>query len=323
MKLSVNVDQRFAKMRAHTATHLLHAELAKIFPNTKQAGSLVDSDFLRFDFVADRLLDQYEVDKINKVINQIIFFAYTVKMDETSYQEAIKLWAKAFFEEKYGDEVRVIQIVWNIETQDSTESVKSIELCGGTHVENTKDIGCFMIVSQEAVASGVKRITAYTGPKVYERVQELQSILDITVNKLWIKTATQLEDKLDKVMKEYDEMNTKYQLIEDKMIEQWLKETFKKGLEHFDKELADYPVPFSIVPELEDFEFKNIINKAQKIRPKQQEIGIIYTKTWNFAIFCFKKWHSAKKWMSDFWLKWWGNDQMVQGRDEKVLWLFE
>jgi len=130
MKLLVNADQRFAKMRAHTATHLLHAELAKIFPDTKQMGSLVDDDYLRFDFAADRLLDQYEVDKINKVINQIIFFAYTVKVDETSYQEAIKFGAKAFFEDKYGDEVRVVQIVDNIETQDGTEPFKSVELCG-------------------------------------------------------------------------------------------------------------------------------------------------------------------------------------------------
>ena len=123
---------------------------------------VVINDYLRFDFAADRLLDQYEIDKINKVINQIIYFAYPVKVDETSYKEAIKLGAKAFFEDKYGDEVRVVQIVGTIETQDGTEPVKSIELCGGTHVENTKDIGCFMIVSQEAVASGVKRITAYT-----------------------------------------------------------------------------------------------------------------------------------------------------------------
>ena len=91
MKVVVNEDQRYAKMRAHTATHLLHSELAKIFPNTKQAGSMVDDDLVRFDFQADRLLDQYEVDKINKVINQIIYFAFPVKVDETSYKEALKL----------------------------------------------------------------------------------------------------------------------------------------------------------------------------------------------------------------------------------------
>ena len=209
MKLSVDHDQRFAKMRAHTATHMLHAELAKIFPNTKQAGSLVDDDYLRFDFVADRLLTQEEIDKINKHINQTIYFAFPVKVDETSYKDALKLWAKAFFEEKYGDEVRVVQIVGKITTVDGDEAVKSIELCGGTHVENTKDIWCFIIVSQEAVASGVKRITAFTGPKVYERVQEVQYILDTAIQKLGIKTATQLEERLDKVMKEYDEMKKK------------------------------------------------------------------------------------------------------------------
>ena len=309
MKLFVDHDQRFAKMRAHTATHLLHAELAKIFPNTKQAGSLVDDDYLRFDFVADRLLDQYEVDKINKVINQIIYFAYPVKVDETSYKEAIKLGAKAFFEDKYGDEVRVVQIVGTIETQDGTEPVKSIELCGGTHVENTKDIGCFMIVSQEAVASGVKRITAYTWPKVYERVQELQGILDITVNKLWIKTATQLEDKLDKTLKEYDEMKKKMWESEiDGILDlfQWAKNTSNKY-------------------------FPKMIDVGSKIAFKSfviqwivffEEDTLLYNSEWSFAILSTKK-KLSKKIAQELWLKWWWSDSLFQGKDEKVLSLFK
>lgn len=309
MKLSVNVDQRYAKMRAHTATHLLHAELAKIFPNTKQAGSLVDDDYLRFDFVADRLLDQYEVDKINKVINQIIYFAYPVKVDETSYKEAIKLGAKAFFEDKYGDEVRVVQIVGNIETQDGTQPVKSIELCGGTHVENTKDIGCFMIISQEAVASWVKRITAYTGPKVYERVQELQSILDITVNKLWIKTSSQLEDKLDKTLKEYDEMKSAMESIEATTVHTILKwKDFASG--------KDLDKVFLIPAHVN---FKNILWYTKWLFEK--ESVLIYNNEWNFLLIT-KKWVSAKDMATRLGLKWWGNEQMVQGRDEKVLGLF-
>ncbi len=309
MKLVVDSDQRYAKMRAHTATHLLHAELAKIFPNTKQAGSLVDDDYLRFDFAADRLLDQYEVDKINKVINQIIYFAYPVKVDETSYKEAIKLGAKAFFEDKYGDEVRVVQIVGNIETQDWTEVVKSIELCGGTHVDNTKDIGCFMIVSQEAVASWVKRITAYTGPKVYERVQELQGILDITVNKLWIKTATQLEDKLDKTLKEYDEMKSAMESME---------------ISYLNSNLKQLPRPLLIDEKdavLNTMDFKKIVDRAKDHYAKED--WILAKKDWSFAIYNWTWKKSAKSIAQDNSLKWWGSDQLVQGRDEKVLSLFK
>ncbi len=309
MKLSVDHDQRFAKMRAHTATHMLHAELAKIFPNTKQAGSLVDDDYLRFDFVADRLLTQEEIDKINKHINQTIYFAFPVKVDETSYKDALKLWAKAFFEEKYGDEVRVVQIVGKITTVDGDEAVKSIELCGGTHVENTKDIWCFIIVSQEAVASGVKRITAFTGPKVYERVQEVQYILDTAIQKLGIKTATQLEERLDKVMKEYDEMKKKMWESEiDEILDlfQWAKNTSNKY-------------------------FPKIIDVGNKIAFKSfviqwivffEEDTLLYNSEWSFAILSTKK-KSSKKIAQELWLKWWWSDSLFQGKDEKVLWLFK
>jgi len=91
MQLLVNHSQRFAKMRAHTATHLLHAELTAIFPQTKQAGSLVDEDYLRFDFYADRLLSDQEVQAIETNINQIIHNAHAVSIQEMPKPEAEKL----------------------------------------------------------------------------------------------------------------------------------------------------------------------------------------------------------------------------------------
>ena len=134
MKLLVDQSQRYAKMRAHTATHLLHAELAKIFKNTKQAGSLVDEDYLRFDFHAERLLSQEEISAIENAVNTLIYHAYTVDISEVSYPEAIALGAKAFFEDKYGDMVRLVRVF------DYDNQPISLELCGGTHVTNTKDI---------------------------------------------------------------------------------------------------------------------------------------------------------------------------------------
>lgn len=91
MELSVNPAQRYAKMRAHTATHLLHAKLIDFFPNTKQAGSLVDNDLLRFDFYADTLLSSKQLKELENSINQRIYGALPVSLLETSFEEALKL----------------------------------------------------------------------------------------------------------------------------------------------------------------------------------------------------------------------------------------
>ncbi len=102
MKAIVDIKQRKAKMRAHTATHLLHAELCKIFPQTKQAGSLVDSDYLRFDFYADAMLSNTQISEIESALNQVIYQSLPVEVKEMSFDEATKnLGAKAFFEDKY------------------------------------------------------------------------------------------------------------------------------------------------------------------------------------------------------------------------------
>ncbi|HCB51933.1 TPA: hypothetical protein DEP21_05225 [Patescibacteria group bacterium] len=130
MKLIVDTKQRYAKMRAHTAAHLLHAELVKIFPTTKQAGSFVDEDYLRFDFAADRALSVEELAQVQKNVNDLIYAALPVETTETSFDDAVKNGAKAFFEDKYGDVVRMVKVDQDIST----------ELCGGTHAHNTKDI---------------------------------------------------------------------------------------------------------------------------------------------------------------------------------------
>ncbi len=304
MKLIVDQCQRYAKMRAHTATHLLHTELAKIFKNTKQAWSLVDEDYLRFDFNADRLLTSEEIHEIEKTINQIVYAAYTVEVKETSYNDAIKLWAKAFFEDKYGDVVRVVRVF------DNENETLSIELCGWTHVSNTKDIGCFSISWQEAVASGVKRITAVTWPKVGLRMHEMQEILDTTVAKLWIKTATQLADKLDKTLKEYDEMKSAVESLETLMIKDFLQSNNFTSNKVFEK-------IFNISS---DLNFKNVGFHAKILFP--DSTTLIYTKEWSFLILS-KKWSSAKKIAEGLGIRWWWTEVMVQGRDENILKLFK
>jgi len=302
MKLIVDHSQRYAKMRAHTATHLLHAQLAAIFPNTKQAGSMVDSDLLRFDFQSDRLLTQDELLRIQQNINAIIYSAADVVVEEMSLDAATKLWAKAFFEDKYWSTVRVVQI-------KNDSDLLSLELCGWTHVSNTKDIGCFSLVSQEAVASWVKRITAITWPKVFEKIQEVQSLLDATVAKLWIKTATQLADKLDKTLKEYDDMKANFEKLETIMIKNLLSSTDFSSWKGFDK-------VFLVSSELN---FKNVAFQAKSMFKGQNVL--IYTKEGGFVILA-DAWISAKALAEQIGVKWGWNDGMVQGRDENILKLF-
>ncbi len=320
MKLIVDQCQRYAKMRAHTATHLLHTQLAHIFKTTKQAGSLVDEDYLRFDFNADRLLTQEELARIEKRINQLIYIAADVVIEEMSLKDATALGAKAFFEDKYGDVVRVVRIINkqlpkeflqddNEEYFSSLWASVSIELCGWTHVANTKDIWCFAITWQEAVASWIKRITAVTWPKVSLRINEVQNILDITVNKLWIKTHTQLADKLDKTLKEYDDMKATLESLETKMISQALQSKEVKSDKQFQK----------IIHISSDLNFKNVLPVTKWLFTDMDVI--IYNDEWNFLILT-KKWASAKAVAQKLGLQGGGTDVMVQGRDEKVLELF-
>lgn len=309
MKLIVDPSQRFAKMRAHTATHLLHAELSKIFIDTKQAWSLVDDDLLRFDFHADRMLTIIELQKIEESINNLIYKSLPVSCKEMSIEDAQKTWAKAIFDEKYWDIVRVISI------QSEWQNL-SIEFCAWTHVENTKDIGAFVIVNQEAVASGIKRISAYTWPKVLERLRETRDILFQVEDKLGVKAENQVLDKLEKELKEKDEMLSKFESINTKLIIDNLKSGDYSSHEIFDK-----IINVSKNPILKDLEFKDIVFQAKWIFVDLNIL--IFNQEWWFAIVTSKEDSSAKIIAQDLWLKWGGSDTTVQWKDSKILELFQ
>ena len=298
MKLIVDVAQRYAKMRAHTAAHLLHAQLGAVFSETKQAGSFVDEDYLRLDFAADRALTGEELLEIQKKVNHLIYAALPVENFETSYDEAIKLWAKAFFEDKYGDMVRVVKVDQNVST----------ELCWWTHVTNTKDIGCFVILAQESVASGIKRIVALTWPKVFEYVQEKDQILDDLAEKFSV-GQKQVVDKAEKLIKEHESLQNSFGQLQNKLVADML-----RGLPNKTNNSE-----LNIVLEIpSDVDFKIALGQVRKIFENQN--FLIYTKEWNFALF-MQEW-SAKTLVQSLGLKWWWNDQLVQGRDPKVATIF-
>ncbi len=152
-------------MRNHTATHLLHAELDRVLgSHARQAGSLVAPDRLRFDFTHPEAVTREELKEIEAGVNRHILENYPLRIENKPLDEAKAEGARALFGEKYGDIVRTIQI--------GGEKPFSYELCGGTHVNSTGEIGTFLIVSEGSVASGIRRIEAVTGREAYHRIQE-------------------------------------------------------------------------------------------------------------------------------------------------------
>lgn len=174
---SVDRERRKDIMRNHTATHLLHAILHKVLGNhARQAGSLVAPDRLRFDFTHPEAISHDKLNEIEKEVNLAILENYPLSIVEKSLSTAMAEGAMALFGEKYGETVRTITI--------GQETPFSYELCGGTHVDETGDIGSFVIVSEGSVASGIRRIEAITGRKAFEYHNHQNLIIKTLIGKL-------------------------------------------------------------------------------------------------------------------------------------------
>ena len=157
----IDTDRRKAIMRAHSATHLLQAALREVLgDHVHQAGSLVEPDRLRFDLTHFSAITPEELEQVNEIVGDWILDGMDVTVSEMSMEQAKASGATALFSEKYGDVVRVVNM-----------GGKSVELCGGTHVDNTAKIGPFRITGESSVASGVRRVEAITG-KAYLREME-------------------------------------------------------------------------------------------------------------------------------------------------------
>ncbi|MBL8194652.1 MAG: alanine--tRNA ligase [Blastocatellia bacterium] len=164
----VDGERRRRIMLNHTATHLLHAALKEVLgPHIKQAGSLVAPDRLRFDFTHYAALTDSEITEIERLVNEQIQVNTDVSKQEMELEKALASGAVALFGEKYSSQVRVISVPGF-----------STELCGGTHVSATGDIGLFKIVTDSSIAAGVRRIEAITGPVAIERYQQAYNLLD-------------------------------------------------------------------------------------------------------------------------------------------------
>ena len=186
VEMTVDVSLRELIKKNHSATHLLHASLRNnLGKHVAQKGSLVNEDKLRFDFSHNKPIDRDSIEKITSEVNEIISQSSEVKTDIKSQEQAVKDGAMALFGEKYGDKVRVVSM------GSKNEIPYSMELCGGIHVSNTKEIQKFYIIKEESIASGVRRIEAITHNKVNEHILNLEKsvkardlALDTTINNL-------------------------------------------------------------------------------------------------------------------------------------------
>ncbi|HUQ81971.1 MAG TPA: alanine--tRNA ligase [Gemmatimonadaceae bacterium] len=203
-------DRRRDTERNHTATHLLHAALRGVLgEHVHQAGSVVEPDRLRFDFTHHGPLKAGQLVEIEQRVNRGVWASVPVVLDQKAYKDAVAGGAMALFGEKYGDVVRVVTIPG-----------LSVELCGGTHVRNTSEIGLFKVVSETGVAAGVRRIVALTGPRAFElltdrehglaRVAERLKVAlpagtgsDVVAHRLdaLLQEKRQLEKRLDEAMR--------------------------------------------------------------------------------------------------------------------------
>lgn len=202
----VEDELRDSTRRNHSATHLLHKALKTVLgSHVNQAGSLVTPTRLRFDFSHFEGISKEDIGRIEEIVNTHILAGHAVKTEENTLKEAQERGVIGLFEEKYGETVRVVSM-----------GDYSMELCGGTHVSNTGQIGLFKIVSEASIASGVRRIEALTGKNVYQYINELENDVE-EVAHIMKSTKANIKDRAQGVMEELKEKDREISKLKDKL----------------------------------------------------------------------------------------------------------
>ena len=265
VNLEINTERRNDTRAYHSATHLLHEALRRTLGNhVTQKGSFVSPEKLRFDFSHNIPIEKTEINKIEKFVNDMVATSSDVKTRIMTPNEALEYGALALFGEKYGEEVRVLSMGKEV------NSFFSIELCGGTHVRNTKDIGRFKIVSQSSIASGIRRVEALRDKQLeaYERSlkedkfsqdknlsEEIESIqkelksLDVSPN---YNENIDLSENLKNLTKQLEQIKIQ-NIINDKS-----KNIIK------DTKLSNFTLRYQILTDLPSKELRNIVDQGKK-----------------------------------------------------------
>ena len=221
VKCSVDEDHRNNVKRNHTATHLLHAALKSVLGDqVQQAGSLVHPNYLRFDLTYFEKISKAQIREIEKIVNSQILINSTLNVSIKAYDEAIKNGVVALFGEKYGDQVRVV----------STGKFSN-ELCGGTHVNSTGDIGLLKIIEESSLASGVRRIVAVTGSAALELFQN-QSDLIFDIQRKFNCNEDELSNRINNLYEDKKSLEKKLKQLnqsDDSEILLWIKDSIEVG----------------------------------------------------------------------------------------------
>ena len=215
----IDSARRAAIRRNHTAAHLLQAALRRVLgTHVEQAGQLVNEKAVRFDFTHFSGLSAEELTQVEALVNNVILSAKAVANTEMPIDEAKKLGAMALFGEKYGDFVRVVDV-----------PEFSTELCGGTHVKNTAEIGLFKILSESSVASGVRRIEAVTGTGVLELINNYESAAAQTAAALKLNNPSEIPEKVRQLTEELKAAEKKAETLNSKLAAAAVEDMFKNA----------------------------------------------------------------------------------------------
>ena len=250
-------DKKRLKIAAnHSATHLMHAALRNILgKHVTQKGSLVDADRLRFDFSHNQPLSSEEISLIEEQVNSEIRKNSAAKIDLMAYEEAIESGAMALFGEKYEDEVRVLNF-----------DEYSIELCGGTHVNRTGDIGLFKIISESGVASGIRRIEALTA----EAAEKWLSTYKTNVEEV----AALLKSSNDKIFTKVEQLLVKNKALEKELIESRQK-MFSSSSEDISEKVTKIKDTSILIQRLEGFSANDLRVSIDRYKNKLENAIIV------------------------------------------------
>ena len=215
----VDRERRLSAARNHTATHLLHAALREVLgTHVRQAGSLVAPDRLRLDFTSVAPMSREEMERVERLVNGKIREDLQVRKRETAYQTALQEGALAFFGERYADQVRVVEV-----DNPDMSGPFSLEVCGGTHLERTGEVGAFLIVSESSIGSGMRRIEALTGHGaeafIRDRLHTLAGMADLLQT-----TPGDLEERARALVEELEQTRRRAQRLERQVAQRSVEE---------------------------------------------------------------------------------------------------